>query len=166
VDVSRVPGSFDVFVSYGHEDADWVRVLAENLHRAGFQVFFDEWEIGAGDVLAHRLEAGLRGATNGILVVSPASILRPWVMEEYAAMVTRAVTGEQRLIPVLLGEVELPPFAASRVWVDFRDADGPTYDGRFAELVRALRGERGRPPARDGRIVQPPTPRGDRTPSP
>ena len=29
-------GGWDVFVSYGHEDAEWVRVLAGNLHRAGF----------------------------------------------------------------------------------------------------------------------------------
>ena len=37
-------GGWDVFVSYGHEDAAWVRVLAGNLHRAGFDVFLDEWE--------------------------------------------------------------------------------------------------------------------------
>jgi hypothetical protein len=32
-------GGWDVFVSYGHKDAGWVRVPAENLHRAGFDVF-------------------------------------------------------------------------------------------------------------------------------
>jgi TIR domain len=161
-----VPASFDVFISYGHADADWVRVLAENLHRVGFEVFFDEWEIQAGDVLVHRLEAGVRGAANGILVVSPASVSRPWVMEEYAAMLTRTVAGQQRLIPVLLGKVELPPFVASRIWVDFRDADSPTYEERLNELVRALRGERGQRPARDGRMVLPPTSTGGGTSPP
>ena len=48
--------AFDVFISYAHADADWVRVLAENLHQQGLQVFFDEWEIGPGDVLVHRLD--------------------------------------------------------------------------------------------------------------
>lgn len=148
--------SFDVFVSYGRHDADWVRLLAGNLHRAGFEVFFDEWEIGASDVLVHRLDAGIRAAANGVLVVSRESLTRPWVMEEYAAMLTRAVAGRQRLVPVLLGEAELPPFIASRVWVDFRGAAGPVYEQRFEELARALRGERAPRPPRDGRVVLPP----------
>ena len=152
--------SWDVFISYGHDDAEWVRALAENLERAGLHVFFDEWEIGPGDVLVHRLEAGLLGSLNGILVASPTSVTRPWVREEYAAMVTRAVAGRQRLIPVLLGDVELPPFAASRVWGDFRGVDGPEYERRVRQLIAALKGERPpRPapdPAPDTRLVAPP----------
>jgi hypothetical protein len=115
-----VDSTFEVFISYGHDDAAWVRTLAENLERGGVRTFFDEWEVGPGDVLVHRLEDGLRNSRNGIVVVSPASVQRPWVQEEYATMVRRAVAGIQRLIPVLLGEVELPEFAANRIWVDFR----------------------------------------------
>jgi hypothetical protein len=47
-------------------------------------------------------------------MASASALERPWVREEYAAMLTRAVAGKQRLIPVLIGEVELPPFPASR----------------------------------------------------
>jgi hypothetical protein len=150
--------SLDVFISYGHEDAAWVRVLAGNLYRNGFNVFFDEWEIGPGDVLVHRLEAGIRDAANGVVVVSEASVGRPWVLEEYAAMLTRAVAGQQRLVPVLLGEAALPPFLASRVWVDFRGVAGPVYEQRFEQLASALRGERPRRPPRDGRVIPPPDP--------
>ncbi|WP_250287599.1 toll/interleukin-1 receptor domain-containing protein [Frankia sp. CiP1_Cm_nod2] len=118
-------GGFDVFVSYGHADQEWVRVLAENLERAGLHVFYDEWEISASDVLVHRLDEGIRTSANGILVVSPDALARPWVAEEYAAMLTRAVAGRQRLIPVLLRDAELPPFLAARVYVDFRQAHPP-----------------------------------------
>ena len=147
---------FDVFISYGHQDQAWVRTLAENLYRAGLEVFYDEWEIGPGDVLVHRLDEGIRTSRNGILVVSPASLSRPWVAEEYAAMLTRTVAGQQRLIPVLLGEAELPPFLAARVWVDFRHADGPEYDRRVSQLVAALRGERPPRPGRDELRAPPP----------
>jgi tetratricopeptide (TPR) repeat protein len=147
--------AFEAFISYGHEDAAWVRNLAENLERAHVRTFFDQWDIGPGDVLVHRLEEGLRSSRNGILVISPASVARPWVQQEYAVMVGRAVAGTQRLIPVLLGEVELPPFAASRVWVDFRRVDGPEYVRRFGELVEALKGQRPARPEPDGRLVWP-----------
>jgi hypothetical protein len=79
--------AFDIFISYAHADGDWVRVLAENLHQQGLQVFFDEWEIDPGDVLVHRLDKGILNSRNGILVVSPDSLSRPWVAEEYAAMI-------------------------------------------------------------------------------
>ncbi|WP_239341651.1 TIR domain-containing protein, partial [Frankia sp. CiP3] len=149
--------SFDVFVSYGHTDQIWVRALAENLERAGLHVFYDEWEILAGDVLVHRLDAGIRDSTSGILVVSPQSLSRPWVAAEYAAMLTRAVEGRQRLIPVLLDDADLPPFLAARVWVDFRRAhDSVTYTARVGDLVAALHGRRPCRPAADGTVRPPP----------
>jgi hypothetical protein len=120
-----MPDDTDVFISYAHADQEWVRVLAENLHQSGLNVFYDEWEIGAGDVLVHKLDAGILSTRNGIVVVSPTALSRPWVQEEYAAMLTRAVAGKQRLIPVVLKDAEMPPMMAARVWVDFRNADGP-----------------------------------------
>ncbi len=148
---------FDVFVSYGHGDQPWVRVLAENLERAGLHVFYDEWDILPGDVLVHRLDAGIRGSAHGIVVVSPHALSRPWVAAEYAAMLTRTVAGEQRLIPVLLEDADLPPFLASRVWVDFRETHDPaTYTARVGELVAALQGRRRPRPAADGTVRPPP----------
>ena len=154
-----VVGGWDVFVSYGHEDAGWVRVLAGNLHRAGFDVFLDEWELVGGDRVTGRLEEGIRGSANGVLVVSPDSLSRPWVREEHEALLRQAVEqpGRRRLIPVLYADAELPVFLANRLWVDFRGAvTGPAYDASLATLVRALQG---RPaadrPARDSGMVWP-----------
>jgi TIR domain len=127
-------------------------VLAENLYRAGLELFFDEWEIGPGDVQVHRLDEGILTSRHGILVVSPESLSRPWVQQEYAAMMTRAVAGKQNLTPVLYKDAEMPPFMAARVWVDFRNADGPNYDMRVAELVRALKGKHRGPPERSGEL--------------
>ena|SRR5215211_3627252 len=65
-----VVDQFDAFVSYGHDDADWALILAENLHRAGLEVFLDKWEIAPGDVVVHQLERGLLNSRSGVLVVS------------------------------------------------------------------------------------------------
>ena len=91
--------------------------------------------------------------------MSPHALSRPWVREEYEALLHQAVEEPgRRLIPVLYADAELPPFLASRLWVDFRGAGttGPEYEARLGELVRYLRG---RPaaerPARDGAVRWP-----------
>src|SRR5271166_2573298 len=160
-------GGWDVFVSYGHGDAGWVRVLAANLHRAGFDVFLDEWELAGGDRVTGRLEEGIRGSANGVLVVSPHSLLRPWVREEYEALLRQAVQEPERrrLIPVLYADAELPVFLANRLWVDFRGAagTGPVYQTRLDDLVRYLQG---RPaadrPERGSAVQWPAGPDGER----
>ncbi|HEX4954344.1 MAG TPA: tetratricopeptide repeat protein [Thermoanaerobaculia bacterium] len=158
--------AYDVFVSHAKADADWVRRLAENLHHAGLEVFFDEWEIDYGDVVSRELDRGLAHARNGILVVSPTSLSRPWVQEEYAALLNKAVASGGRLIPVLLKDAEMPPMLATRRWVDFRGADGPVYEARVRELVAALKGERPGPPPREPGALKPPPGTGYRAEAP
>ncbi|MBA2695818.1 MAG: TIR domain-containing protein, partial [Actinobacteria bacterium] len=153
-----VPERWDVFVSYASEDGDWVQVLAENLHRSGLEVFLDRWEVVGGDRLSQRLQDGLSRASVVVLVVSPAAVGKPWWQEEFAAAMVQVVGGGQRLVPVLLGEVVLPPFVASRLYFDFRSLDSPAqYRSRFEQLVAAVRGEPGdRRPPREGGVVVPP----------
>ena len=148
---------FDVFISYARKDAgDWVKVLAENLHRLGFNVFFDEWEIGPGDVLVHELDRGILHSTAGVLVVTPAALENHWVQAEYAAMMSRAIKGQQTLIPILLIDAEMPPLLASHLWVDFRHADGPEYETRIEQLADRLRGRRPGRPKRGEALAPPP----------
>lgn len=131
---------FDVFISYAHSDGEWARILAGRLHGAGFKVFLDVWRLAPGDLVTHSLEEGIRGSRAGILVCSPQAMSSKWVREEYAGLIENAVQQGRRLIPVLYLDAELPTFVANRVWVDFREATGPTYEAKVAELVRGLRG--------------------------
>lgn len=141
---------WDLFISYGHVDGDWVRVLASNLHREGFEVFLDIWEVAGGDRVTGRLEEGILNSRSGILICSPVALSRPWVIEEYEALLRQAVDDPgRRLISVLLADAVLPPFLGNRAWVDFRAANtGAAYDAALAELVRSLRGQAGERPAR------------------
>ena len=149
---------FDAFVSYGHGDAEWVHALAGNLERLGLRVFLDAWELVAGDLIAVQLQRGLAAADAVVFVVSAASVGRGWVDEEFAAAIAGAAAGGQRLIPVLAGEVALPPMVAARLYVDFRHADDPVaYEAKVRELAAAIRGEpaQGRPMP-GGAVVPPP----------
>jgi TIR domain/Domain of unknown function (DUF5753) len=128
------------------------------LRFAGLDVFLDRWEVVGGSRLSQRLQQGLASADVVVLVVSAAAMGKQWWQEEFAAAMAGIVAGHQRLVPVLLDEVALPPFVAGRVYVDFRYVDAPAaYQARFAELGRAVRGlPAGDRPARGGGIVVPP----------
>ena len=147
------PESYDGFISYSHTDAAWVQTLAENLHRADLDVWFDQWETSPGDVLARALDRGLAAAANGILVVGRDALDKPFVLEEYAAVWHRAVTEGIRLIPVVIADVKLPPLLASRIWIDFRDE--AVYQSNLERLVNALKNQKTGPPDRDSPIIRP-----------
>jgi TIR domain/GUN4-like len=130
----------DVFISYARQDARWATVLASRLRGYGLQVFLYEWCVLPGDVVAHELERAIRESACGIAVISPASLAAPQALEEYAALVHASADQRLRFIPVLAGDVALPPFAANRVWRDFRNVDGQAYDDKVAELAAVISG--------------------------
>ncbi|WP_326722069.1 tetratricopeptide repeat protein [Streptomyces sp. NBC_00243] len=152
-------GRFDVFVSYAHNDARWATPLSENLHRLGLDVWLDQWELAGGQQVASRLQDGLATAGAVVTVVSQHWVQSGWCGEEFAAAVTAAVERGQRLIPVLVGEVELPPFIASRLYIDFRHVASPAqYEDLVRQLERAVRGlPSAQRPVRDGVPVVPDT---------
>ncbi len=130
-----------VFISYARADAGWSRMLADRLADHGLEVFFDEWSVLPGEVVVHGLERGIRESASGIAVVSPASVALPQALEEYAALVWAAADQGLRFIPVLIGDVTLPPFAANRVWRDFRNVHGQAYDDKVSELAAVISGQ-------------------------
>ncbi|MEW2397063.1 toll/interleukin-1 receptor domain-containing protein [Streptomyces sp. NPDC046862] len=135
---------YDVFVSYGREDADWVRSFAARLREKGLSVAYDEVVSRPGGIRVHTVETAIREAAHGLLVFSPASMSSGWVRQEYAALMQPSIESGRLFIPVVVGDVELPEFAATRYVADFRGAgDGSGQDGvyerRVDEIARALR---------------------------
>ncbi|MFJ8052524.1 CHAT domain-containing protein [Streptomyces luteogriseus] len=131
---------YDAFICSAPADKRWVRELAGGLTTFGLTLFLDELVITEGDVVIHRIDEGLKSSATGILVCSRAALQTPLVQDEYAAMVTRAQDGAvQRIVPVVIEDVELPPLLAHRGWVDFRRArTGPAYEHALVELVQAV----------------------------
>lgn len=144
-----------MFVSYAHADAAFVHELATNLHELGLDVFLDAWELGPGEIVQRRLEQGLRESRAGMLIVSAASVGRPWVMEEYAVLLGKAVTHGQPLIPVVIEAAQMPEMLGTRLWVDFRGKTGDAYATELERLARAVRGQRPGPPTRRGTLKIP-----------
>ena len=92
---------FDVFISHASEDKDdVVRPLATALHSAGLNVWFDEFELRIGDSLRRKIDRGLSCSRFGVVILSRAFFGRGWPEYELDGLVTRAVSGEQVLLPI------------------------------------------------------------------
>jgi hypothetical protein len=93
--------TFDVFISHASEDKDEVvRPLANALRAAGLSVWYDEFELRIGDSLRRKIDKGLAGSRFGVVVLSKAFFGRGWPEYELDGLVTRAVSGDQVLLPV------------------------------------------------------------------
>jgi predicted nucleotide-binding protein len=125
----------NVFISDSHEDSAWVRQFAEALKDLDVAVWFDEWQIKAGDPLREALEQGLRNNDAIVAVLSAANIVRPNVFFELGV----ALGLGKRLIPILsqdVNERQIPFDVRSRRYLK---QESPEATAR--EVAAAVKGE-------------------------
>ena len=92
---------YDVFISHASEDKDSVvRPLAHALSTGGLKVWYDEFELKIGDSLRRKIDAGLANSRFGVVVLSRSFFSKGWTNYELDGLVTRAVSGEQILLPI------------------------------------------------------------------
>lgn len=92
---------YDVFISHASEDKEEiVRPLAHALQDAGLRVWYDEFELRIGDSLRRKIDRGLANSRFGVVVLSQSFFAKGWTNYELDGLVTRAVGGEQVLLPI------------------------------------------------------------------
>ena len=92
---------YDVFISHASEDKDTVvRPLAVALQDKGVRVWYDEFEMKIGDSLRRKIDQGLANSRFGIVVISRSFIKKGWTNYELDGLMTRAISGQQVLLPI------------------------------------------------------------------
>lgn len=91
------------FLCHASEDKELVRQIAHDLQTNGIDTFFDEWEIGPGDSLRQKIDGGVGRCTHFVVVLSSASLKKPWVNAEMDAGFVRKLEGLCRFIPLRHG---------------------------------------------------------------
>ncbi len=131
------------FLSYSHEDRETATRLAEALRASGVDVWFDRWEIVAGDSLVQKIFAeGLSGVNAFIVLISPHSVQSKWVREELDLAMVRRIEGVTRIIPVIGGNVQVPDALRPLRWINL----GEDFDLAVRELQKAIFQVYERPP--------------------
>lgn len=98
------------FISHATEDkTTFVVPFATKLREKGVDAWVDQWEIKAGESLVDRIfESGIKEASVFIVVLSSTSVAKPWVRDELDAGVMRRISGQAKVIPIVLDDVEVP----------------------------------------------------------
>ena len=66
----------------------------------GLAVWYDELELKIGDSLRQKIDLGLANSRVGLIVLSKSFMRKGWTNYEMDGIVTRAVTGEQIMLPI------------------------------------------------------------------
>lgn len=92
---------YDVFISHASEDKDEVvRPLAHSLQEKQLKVWYDEFELKIGDSLRQKIDKGLANSRFGIVVLSKNFIKKGWTNYELDGIITKAVSGQQVILPI------------------------------------------------------------------
>jgi hypothetical protein len=132
-----------IFISYSHEDRQFAQRLANALHNAGEEVWWDQWEVAPGDSLIRKIfEEGLANASAFVVILSPRSVNSRWVREELDVATVQRIEGVTRLIPVMIEKTEIPTSLRSLLWLDMRE----DVEGGVKKIINAVHGVSSKPP--------------------
>jgi hypothetical protein len=140
-------GQPKVFVSHAGEDKErFVLSFATKLRAAGVDAWVDRWEMLPGDSIVRKIfDEGLENAQAVIVVLSSASVTKPWVREEMDAAFVRRIETKSKLIPVVLdlADSAIPSILKTIVWERIRDLN--SYETELQRIVMAIYGVTDKP---------------------
>lgn len=76
---------YDIFVSYASSDSALANELRADLEKHGFKVFMAEKDIPVSSQWKHTIRDALRSSTRVMILLTPNSVGRPWVLLETGA---------------------------------------------------------------------------------
>jgi hypothetical protein len=134
-----------VFISYSHQNADFVDQLALRLSAERVHVWLDRWELRVGDSLTQRVEAALERASAILVVLSKASVQSDWCRRELNAGLVRELELKRVVVlPLVIEDCDIPLFLRDKLWADFRTDFAKGFAAVLAALAPVTSLQRGR----------------------
>jgi hypothetical protein len=124
-----------VFISYSSKDREFADRFALQLVEKKVHVWFDKWELHAGDSLITKIQEAVGGASALLVILSKASVASEWCKKELNAGLMRELE-EKRVVvvPILLEDCEIPVFLREKLYADFRTS----FDDGLRTVTEAI----------------------------
>lgn len=124
-----------VFVSYSHDDSEFVDRLILDLRVSEIPATYDKWLLNVGDSIIEKIAQAVTNADAVIAILSPNSVQSNWVKKELALAMTGEIERQGiKLFPAMIGDCTVPAVLSDKLYADFRKS---YYDG-LRSLVKAL----------------------------
>jgi hypothetical protein len=128
----------DIFVSHSSKDKKAAAQLASDLNFCGIDVWLDQWELQIGQSLTDELARAMSESRYIAILITANYNKSVWTKAEYKKALSREQKeGRTVMLPILLGEAEIPEFIEDKIYVDLRT---DYYSGltRIAGMVHEL----------------------------
>jgi len=134
------------FISHASEDKPrFVESFATLLREFGVNAWLDKWEMQPGDNLVDRIfEEGIKSTDAFVIVLSQNSVDKPWVREELNAGVVKHISGQCKVIPVVIDECDVPECLKSTLCERITSLDD--IRSQTQRIANAIHGVTEKPP--------------------
>ena len=128
---------YDVFLSYSSQDKPVVREIAQRLKSDGVRVWFDDWEIKAGDSIPAKIEEGLEHSRVLLLCMSAAALAADWPqLESHTFRFKDPLNHDRRFIPLRLDDAPIKGSLAQFLYINWRPKE---REREYPKLLDACR---------------------------
>lgn len=132
-----------IFISYSHEDKEFVKHIATQLRNNGLNVTIDEWELNAGDRLYEKIiQECLCKSDIIVAIISQSSLDSNWVKEELNISNVMRLNGKVKLIPIHIDDSNLPDWIKSIYYIPFHNS---SFNDDLKRLIKHIYGKLDKP---------------------
>lgn len=122
-----------LFISYSHDDADFVTRLKQEIGNDEFEIWIDRERLNAGDDWRQGIDKAISEAFALIVILSPASDSSKYVTYEWSY----ALGLGKKVIPVLLKEVKVHPRLEALQYLNFKYLDNRPWEKLKEAILQA-----------------------------
>ncbi len=116
----KVQAAPTLFLCHSSRDKRFARRIARDLSGLGVAVWYDDWQLEAGDSLHDCIAKAIEESSCVGVVLSPDSMNSRWCKAELSQALAREKrTGEKLVLPILYRRVEIPPILEDRLYLHF-----------------------------------------------
>jgi len=129
--------NYDVFISYSHKDADWVRgTLLPKLESHGFSVLIDFRDFRGGSFGIEEMQRGVLESRRVILVLTENYLKSDWTkFENVMAQTIDPGAIQRKIVPVLRESCNIPLRLKVLHYRDLRAEDDQQWQLLMRDLI-------------------------------
>ena len=132
-----VKNKMNIFISHNKKDKDIAREIALFLVAENINLWFDEWEISAGDSIIEEIQSGLQKASHFLILWSQNAATSNWVRKELSSILMKAIENKNpKVIPIILDDTPLPELIRDLKYLRYHD--GNEQDRK--EIIKSITG--------------------------